>query len=92
MPKIAFYKNLVFYIVSQDLSERWHLHISNGRNYIWPAKIWIDDCSIFDPGGLSPQELILAQRLIDKNKDEVLKIISDFQEGKKTKSIDLKLK
>jgi hypothetical protein len=92
MPKIGFYKNLIFYIVSQDINERWHLHVSNSRNYVWPAKIWLDDASVFEPGGLSEQELILASKLVDSNREAINNILQLFRDGKKTKSIKFQLK
>jgi len=32
MPKLAIYKNLIFYIVMFDLTERYHVHIANNKS------------------------------------------------------------
>ena len=51
MPKIAVYKYLVFFIVSYDLRERYHLHVVNtkGRKTL-AAKIWLDPIEVFEKG------------------------------------------
>jgi len=57
MPQLALYKNLVFYIVMYDLTERYHVHITNtkkGRHKT--AKIWLDTLDIFEKGNLNRRE------------------------------------
>lgn len=74
MPKIAFYKYLMFFIVSYDLRERFHLHVVNtkGRDTL-AAKIWLDPLEISEKGHLSKSELRIALKLIGKNRDEIKK-------------------
>jgi hypothetical protein len=93
MPKLAKYKNLIFFIVSFDLSERLHIHVfskSNGRG--GSAKIWLDTLEVFDQGDLTTEEINTAVKVLGVNIEIIKKAISDFREGKKVKSIELKLK
>ena len=92
MPKIAVYKNLIFFYVSFDINERRHLHIVNKRSYKHSAKIWIDDCSVFEKGSLNKEELSLARKLILANRLEIEHEIDNFIHGEKTKLLKLKLK
>ena len=93
MPKIAIYKYLVFFIVSYDLRERFHLHIvkTKGRKSK-AAKIWMEPVEVFENGDLSKAEINMAVKLIEKNKDEIKRKILNFAQGKKSKPISLKLK
>ena len=91
MPKIAIFRNLVFYIVAYDLTERLHLHISNSKNYNNPAKIWIDDFTVFERGGLSEKEIALSINLIEMYSEEILATIENFKQGNKTKTIKFEL-
>ncbi len=93
MPKIAFYKYLLFYIVSYDLNERLHLHVGNTKSRKGTdAKIWIDTAEVFSKGDLSKEELKICCKLIEKNKTEIIRVIHSFAEGNKQKPIQLKLK
>ena len=90
MPKIAIYKYLVFYIVSYDLGERLHLHISNtksrkGRD----GKIWLDTFEVFEKGDLSNKEIALCQELIKNNYEKIVSAIRKFAKGVKSKPINL---
>jgi hypothetical protein len=90
MPKIAIYKYLVFYIVSYDLGERLHLHISNtksrkGRD----AKIWLDTFKVFEKGDLTKKEIALCQELIKNNNEMIVSAIRKFAKGEKSKPIIL---
>ena len=93
MPKIAIYKYLIFFIVSYDLRERFHLHVVNtkGRKSR-AAKIWLDPLKVFDIGDLKKAELNLAIKLIDKNNKEKKAKIRNFATGEQTKPLQLKLK
>ncbi|TSA51004.1 MAG: DUF4160 domain-containing protein [Sphingobacteriales bacterium] len=93
MPKIAFYKYLLFYIVSYDLNERMHLHVGNTKSRKGKdAKIWIDTAEVFSKGDLSKEELNMCCKLIEKNREEIVGLIHNFAKGKKEKPIQLKLK
>ena len=92
MPKIAVYKNLIFFFVSFDLTERKHLHVVNRRNYKYSAKIWLDNATVFEKGLLSDVELNLACKLIKQNKTKIDVEIENFMQGKKTKPLKLTLK
>jgi hypothetical protein len=93
MPKIAIYKALIFYIVSYDLSERLHLHVFSKKNRrSGSAKIWLDTSEVFDQGYLTDEELNLAVKLIDRNRDNLQKVIDDFRTSGKIKTLKLKLK
>lgn len=90
MPKIAFYKFLVFYIVSYDLSERLHLHISNTKSRKGKdAKIWLDNLEVFEKGDLSAKEIKLCIQLIGTNYDKIVLAIRKFAKGEKSKPINL---
>ena len=93
MPKIAFYKYLMFFIVSYDLQERLHLHVikTKGRKSR-VAKIWLDPVEVFDRGDLKNKEINLVIKLIEKNKEEITGKIATFAKGKKSKPLKLKLK
>jgi hypothetical protein len=92
MPKIAVYKFLVFFIVSYDLKERFHLHVVNtkGRKSR-AAKIWLEPAGVFSQGDLTKAEVALALSLIKKNKNEIKNIILNFAQGRKSKPLKLKL-
>ena len=92
MPKIATYKNLIFFFVSFDLTERRHLHVINRKNYKYSAKIWLDNATVFEKGLLSDVELNLACKLIKQNKTKIDVEIENFMQGKKTKPLKLTLK
>jgi hypothetical protein len=93
MPKIAVYKSLIFYLLAYDLSERTHLHIfSKNHNRMASAKIWLDNLEVFDSGALSSEEINLAVKLMEKNKEAILKQIERFSNNQKVKTLQLKLK
>jgi hypothetical protein len=93
MPKIAFYKYLWFYIVSYDLSERLHLHVSNTRTRKGnDAKIWIDTAEVYSAGDLTKEELTICCKLIAKNREQIIAGIRNFASGGKQKPFQLKLK
>jgi hypothetical protein len=90
MPKIAVYKNLVFFLYAYDLAERAHLHISNskrGRNR--SAKIWLDTLEIFERGSVSDKELRQCQSVIADNRQIIAEQIRNFAEGKTVVLLDL---
>jgi len=91
MPKISVFKNLIFYIVSFDLSERLHLHIFiKNKNRNGSAKIWLDTLDVFDREQLTDAEINIAIKMLDKNKVQIEKNIEQFRKGKKSKPIHLK--
>ncbi len=92
MPKLAIYKNLIFFFVSFDLSERRHLHVVNRRNYKRSAKIWLDNGTVFEKGLLTDKELRLACKLINGNIEAINEEIDKFMIGKKTRVLKLTLK
>lgn len=90
MPKIILFKNLIFYLVSFDLSERLHLHVfSKNTTRGGSAKIWIDTLEVFDKGSLSEKEINTAIDLIKNNKTKISKLIEDFRNGKKINPLKL---
>lgn len=92
MPKIAVFRNLVFFLYAYDLSERLHLHVSNnktGRSQ--SAKIWLDTAEIFEAGTLTAKELKQAQAVIDANREAILKQIHHFVRGEKVELLNLNL-
>ncbi|TAF73340.1 MAG: DUF4160 domain-containing protein [Bacteroidetes bacterium] len=90
MPKIILFKNLIFYLVSFDLSERLHLHVfSKNTTRGGSAKIWIDTLEVFDRGSLSEKEINTAIDLIKNNKTKISKLIEDFRNGKKINPLKL---
>lgn len=90
MPKIAIYKFLVFFIVSYDLNERYHLHIVNSKSRkTKAAKIWLDPTEVFEKGDLKNSEIKLAIKLIEENKKDIIHKINNFAEGKKSKPLNL---
>lgn len=93
MPKIAFYKYLMFFIVSYDLKERFHLHVVNSKSRdSRAAKIWLDSLKVFETGDLSKTELNLAVKLMEENKEQIKNKILNVTQGKKSKPLSLKLK
>ncbi len=49
MPKIALFKNLIFFFCAYDLTESLHLHIVNTKSErSKSAKIWLDTLEIFE--------------------------------------------
>lgn len=91
MPKIILFQNLVFYLVSFDLSERLHLHVfSKNTTRGGSAKIWIDTLEVFDKGSLTEKEINAAVELIQNNKYKITKLIDEFRNGKKINPLKLK--
>ncbi len=91
MPKLAFYKNLIFYIVMYDLTERYHVHVTNtkgGRRKT--AKIWIDTIEIFDEGSLNKTEINQAIKVLQRNREEIIARIEIIRNGEKPRPLKLK--
>lgn len=90
MPKIAIYKNLVFFLYAYDLAERAHLHVSNSkRGRRRSAKIWLDTLEVFEGGSLSDKELRECKRVLATNQETVLEQIRNFAEGKNVVLLNL---
>ena len=89
MPKIAIYKNLIFYLVSFDLQEKLHLQIfSKNSNRTGAAKIWLEPTEVFDKGDLTNAEVNMAVKLIESNKEKINELINNFKAGIKTKPLN----
>lgn len=90
MPKILTYKNLIFFLVSFDLSEKLHLHVfSKNGNRTGAAKIWLNPVEVFEKGQLTDKEINEAIKIIETNKSEIENLIEDFKQGKKIKTLKL---
>lgn len=92
MPKIAVFKYLTFFIYAYDaMHEPPHLHVAHVKKMRQrTAKIWIENLAIANPGSLSSKELNLAQKLIKKNK---INLLNHFYSVKaEQKIVTLKLK
>ena len=90
MPKIAFFRNLVFFLYAYDLTERYHLHISKSKKgRTRSAKIWLDTVDVFEKGDLTEKELKQCQQVIIKHKEAILEQIRIFAEGKRVNLLDL---
>src|SRR2546430_1740611 len=92
MPKVAIFKNLIFFIFSYDLEERWHIHIVNTKKKRGKAaKIWLNPVKPYQQGDLSDKEFNQALELIEEHKAALKKVIADFKKGNKTKILILPL-
>ena len=90
MPKIAVYKNLVFFLYAYDLAERAHLHVSNNkRGRKRSAKIWLDTLEVFQNGSLSEKELRECQRILADKREAVAEQIRNFAEGQNVVLLNL---
>lgn len=92
MPKIAVFRNLVFFLYAYDLSERLHLHVANnkaGRSK--SAKIWLDTAEVFEAGSLSANELKQAQAVVEANRQAIVEQIEHFAKGEKVELLNLNL-
>ncbi|MBX3163634.1 MAG: DUF4160 domain-containing protein [Bacteroidetes bacterium] len=90
MPKILTYKNLIFFLVSFDLTERLHLHVfSKNKNREAAAKIWLNPVEVFEQGALTKQELNIALKIINDNSEKIKEAIANFKRGIKVKTIKL---
>lgn len=88
MPKLATYKNLIFYIVMFDLTERYHVHITNtktGRQKV--AKVWLDNLEVFEQGVLTDKEINLALELLKENKVKFIKQIEKVRGSERIKTL-----
>ncbi len=91
MPKIAIFKYLVFYIVSYDLLERYHLHVIKSKGgHSHAAKIWLGPVEVFEQGDLTDKELNLVIKLLSENEEQIKENINKFAKGEKIKPIKLK--
>lgn len=90
MPKLAVYKNLIFFLYAYDLAERTHLHISNNkRGHSRSAKIWLDNLEVFERGSLSEKELKQCQKVIAANREAIEDQLRNFAEGKGVNLLNL---
>ncbi len=90
MPKLAVFRALVFYLFAYDLSERWHVHISNTKSRRGKsAKIWLDTLEVFEQGDLTDKEINVALKLLRKNKEQFERSISEFAQTGAVKTINL---
>ena len=68
-----------------------HLHIfSKNKNRNASAKVWLVTLHVFDRGQLTKEEINIAVKLIQKNKEKINTQIEAFRKGKKLKPITLK--
>ena len=91
MPKLAIYKNLIFYIVMFDLTERYHVHVANnktGRNTT--AKIWLDTLELFEQGSLTEKEITTALKFCSTYNKSLIEQIEKIRAGEKTKTLKIK--
>ena len=91
MPQLALYKNLIFFIVMHDLTERYHVHITNtkkGRQKT--AKVWLDNLEIFEKGSLSKKELKDAVNVLEAHQNEMITQIEKVRKGIKVKPLKFK--
>lgn len=89
MPKIATFKNFIFFFYSFDLTERIHLHISKSKNYSNYAKIWLDTLEVEYLGDLSNIEMNECIKIISKNKNKIISLIEKYKETQDIKSLKL---
>lgn len=90
IPKLAIYRNPVFFLVAYDLSERWHVHVANSKSdRTRAAKIWLDTLEVFEQGNLSKKEINLAAKVLDTNKEKILDALREFAAGGKTHTLRL---
>lgn len=92
MPKIAVYKNLVFFLYAYDLAERAHLHVSNSkRGHSRSAKLWLDTLEVFERGSLSAKELRQCQQVLAVNREIIEEQLLNFANGKGINLLNLNL-
>ena len=92
MPKIAIFKQFVFFFYAFDLSERRHVHVEakKGR-FRKPAKIWIEHgVEVFDAGNLTRAELNEVCRVVEENLDALNSQFEKFIAGQKVKLLAFK--
>lgn len=74
-----------------DLTERYHVHITNTKTgRVKTAKIWLDNLDVFEKGSLTKKELSEAVNIIQKNQTKFITQIELVKQGKKIKPLKLK--
>jgi hypothetical protein len=91
MPRIAVFKYFVFYFVSYDLSERYHVHVASTKSgRTGTAKFWLNPVELFEMGKLTEKEVNTVEKLLIKNEAKLIEQITNFAKGKKIKTLVLK--
>jgi len=64
-----------FYFYASDGSEPAHVHVERDDEI---AKFWVDPVRLQSSGGYSRQELNQVQRLVEVNRDQLLRSWNEF--------------
>ncbi len=92
MPKIAIYKQFIFFVYMHDLlNEPPHLHVVKNKSFANDAKIWIETMLWAETGDLSAQEQNLIEKLVRQNRFQLLNAWNRGKKGEKIETLKLTL-
>ena len=92
MPKIAIYKQYIFFVYSFDLlHEPLHLHIANQKSHRqYTAKIWLSSLEYAEPGSLNQIELNSIQKVVKRYQSQLIIALEFLQNGKGIQTIKMR--
>jgi len=64
-----------FFFYSGDRDEPPHIHVERDKN---TAKFWLDPVRLQNSGGLSRREIRRIERLVEENRERLLRSWNDF--------------
>jgi hypothetical protein len=67
-----------FFFYAGDRNEPPHVHIERDKNI---AKFWLDPVRLQNSGGFSRTELNRIQRLVDENREDLLRSWNEYFNG-----------
>ena len=93
MPKILIVGDITFFIYSGDINEkRLHIHVEKKKGrYRRAAKFWLEpEIKLETKGNLSARGIREVMKIIEINKDILIKQIRSFYSGEEIKTIRIK--
>ena len=92
MPKIAIYKQYIFFVYSFDLlHEPLQLHIANQKSHRqFTAKIWLSSLEYAEPGSLNQIELNSIQKVVKRYQSQLIIALEFLQNGKGIQTIKMR--
>jgi hypothetical protein len=67
-----------FFFYAGDRDEPPHIHVERDNN---KAKFWLDPVRLQNSGGFSRNEIIRIQKLVDENREHLLRGWNDYFNG-----------
>ncbi len=93
MPKVLIIGNITFFIYSGDINERrLHIHVEKKKGrYRNAAKFWLEpEIELETKGNLTSKEINGIKKIIELNKESLVRQLKNFYSGVEIKTIRIK--